>query len=72
MSYEQITKINRVRIIYRRGVCIAEGAESKVYRVSTRHYPSGEKYVLLVWSADLGRCVWVREDDVEVVSVAEA
>lgn len=72
MSYEQIIKINRVRIVYRRGVRIAEGAESKVYRVKTQRYPSGEKYVLLVWSADLGRCVWVREDDVEVVSVIEA
>lgn len=68
--YEQTRRVERVRITYARGMCIAEGQESKVYRVSTRRFPSGSKYVYLVWSAELGRCVWVREDDVLVLAVS--
>ena len=69
--YEQMTRVERVRVQYTRGVCIAEGTESKVYRVSTKRYPSGERVVFLVWSNELGRCVWVREDDVEVLVLAD-
>ena len=71
MRYNEVVRVQRVRVTYSRGVSIAEGTESKVYRVSTRRFPSGEKYVLYVWSKALGRCVWVREDDVTVLTVAE-
>ena len=71
MRYNEVVRVQRVRVAYSRGVNIAEGTESKVYRVSTRRFPSGEKYVLYVWSKELGRCEWVREDDVIVHTVAE-
>lgn len=65
--YEQVTRVERVRVAYRRGKCIAEGQESKVYRVRIGYYPSGSKYEYYVWSKELGRCVWIREDDVDVL-----
>lgn len=68
--YEQMTRVERVRVQYTRGVCIEEGAESKVYRVSTKRYPSGERVVFLVWSSELGRCVWVRAEDVLVLAMS--
>lgn len=71
IKYEDVIRVQRVRVSNSRGLCIAEGQESKVYRVSARRFPSGSKYVLLVWSAELGRCVWVREDDVEVLVLAD-
>lgn len=72
MRYEQIQRVQKVRVTYSRGVNIAEGTESKVYRVGTRRFPSGEKYIFLVWSKELGRCVWVREDDVLVLALSLA
>lgn len=72
MKYEQVIRIEKVRIAYRRGRCITEGTESKVYRVKVGHYPSGSKYEYLVWSAEAERCVWVREDDVVVLSMSIA
>ena len=68
--YEQVARVERVRIAYRRGTRIAEGQESRVYRVGTRRYPSGTKYVYLVWSDELRQCVWIREDDVIVLSMS--
>ena len=65
--YEQVTRVERVRVTYRRGKCIAERQESKVYRVRIGYYPSGSKYEYYVWSKELGRCVWIREDDVDVL-----
>jgi hypothetical protein len=70
--YEQVTRVERVRVTYRRGKCIAEGQESKVYRVRIGYYPSGSKYEYYVWSKELGRCVWIREDDVDVLSMSIA
>lgn len=69
--FNEVVRIQKVRVTYSRGVNIAEGTESKVYKVSTRRFPSGEKYVLYVWSKELGACVWVRADDVEVLTFAE-
>ena len=68
--YEQTRRVERVRVTYRRGRRIEEGQESKVYRVRIGHYPSGSKYEYLVWSKELGKCVWVREDDVLVLAVS--
>ena len=68
--YEQIRRVQKVRITYRRGRRIEEGQESKVYRVRSEYYPSGSKYEYLVWSKELGECVWVREDDVLVLAVS--
>jgi hypothetical protein len=70
MRYEQMQRVQRVRVAYRRGRCIAEGTESKVYRVRVEHYPSGSKYEYLVWSRELDQCVWVREDDVLVLAMS--
>lgn len=70
--YEQTRRVQRVRVINRRGRCIEEGQESKVYRVKIGYYPSGSKYEYLVWSKELGKCVWVREDDVLVLAVSLA
>ena len=70
--YEQVTRVERVRVTYRRGKCIAEGQESKVYRVRIGYYPSGSKYEYYVWSKELGRCVWIREDDVLVLTMSLA
>lgn len=70
--YERVTRVERVRVTYRRGKCIAEGTESKVYRVRIGYYPSGSKYEYYVWSKELGRCVWIREDDVDVLSMSIA
>ena len=72
MRYEQTQRVQRVRVIYRRGRCIAEGIESKVYRVKIGYYPSGSKYEYLVWSKELGKCVWIREDDVLILAVSLA
>ena len=60
------------RVPYARGRRIEEGQESKVYRVRIGYYPSGSKYEYLVWSKELGKCVWVREDDVLVLAVSLA
>lgn len=68
--YEQIKRVQRVRVTYRRGIRIEEGQESKVYRVRSGYSPSGSKYEYLVWSKELGKCVWVREDDVLVLAVS--
>lgn len=70
MRYEQTQRVQRVRITYRRGRCITEGTESKVYRVKIGYYPSGSKYEYLVWSTEVERCVWVREDDVLVLAMS--
>lgn len=70
-EYERVQRIERVVITYRRGRQVAEGQESRVYRVCTRRYPSGTKYELLVWSAEAHACVWVREDDVRVLAMAQ-
>lgn len=70
MRYEQVTRVERVRVSYNRGVNIAEGQESKVYRVGIGYYPSGSKYKYLVWNKELGRCVWVREDDAVVLAMS--
>jgi hypothetical protein len=43
-----------------------------VYRVRIGYYPSGSKYEYLVWSKELGKCVWVREDDVLILAVSLA
>ena len=68
--YEEVRRVERVRIINRRGRCIEEGQESKVYRVKIGYYPSGSKYEYLVWSKELGKCVWVREDDALILAVS--
>ena len=68
--YEQTRRVQRVRVTNRRGRRIEEGQESKVYRVRIGYYPSGSKYEYLVWSKELGKCVWVREDDVLVLAVS--
>ena len=68
--YEQTRRVQRVRVTYARGRRIKEGQESKVYRVRLGYYPSGSKYEYLVWSKELGKCVWVREDDVLVLAVS--
>ena len=70
--YEQTRRVERVRVTNRRGRRIEEGQESKVYRVKIGYYPSGSKYEYLVWSKELGKCVWVREDDVLVLAVSLA
>ena len=70
MRYEQTQRVQRVRVTYRRGRCIAEGTESKVYHVKVGYYPSGSKYEYLVWSTEAERCVWVREDDVLVLAMS--
>jgi hypothetical protein len=70
--YEQTRRVQRVKITNRRGRRIEEGQESKVYRVRIGYYPSGSKYEYLVWSKELGKCVWVREDDVLVLAVSLA
>ena len=67
MRYEQTRRVQRVRVTYARGRRIEEGQESKVYRVRIGYYPSGSKYEYLVWSKKLGKCVWVREDDVLIL-----
>ena len=72
MRYEQIRRVQRVRVAYARGRHIEEGQESKVYRVRIGYYPSGSKYEYLVWSKELGKCVWVREDDVLILAVSLA
>ena len=43
-----------------------------MYRVRIGYYPSGSKYEYLVWSKELGKRVWVREDDVLVLAVSLA
>ena len=68
--YEQIRRVQRVRVTNRRGRRIEEGQESKVYRVRIGYFPSGSKYEYLVWSKELGKCVWVREDDVLILAVS--
>ena len=68
--YEQTQRVQRVRVTYRRGRSIAEGTESKVYRVKIGYYPSGSRYEYLVWSTEAERCVWVREDDVLVITMS--
>ena len=70
--YEQTRRVQRVRVTRSRGNRIEEGQESKVYRVRIGYYPSGSKYEYLVWSKELGKCVWVREDDVLVLAVSLA
>ena len=70
--YEQTRRVYRVRVAYARGRNIEEGQESKVYRVHIGYYPSGSKYEYLVWSKELGKCVWVREDDVLVLATSLA
>lgn len=70
--YEQTRRVQRVRVAYARGRRIEEGQESKVYRVRIGYYPSGSKYEYLVWSKTLGKCVWVREDDVLILAVSLA
>ena len=70
MRYEQMQRVQRIRVAHRRGRCIAEGTESKVYRVRVEYYPSGSKYEYLVWSKELEQCVWVREDDVLVLAIS--
>ena len=70
MKYEQVIRIEKVKVSYRRGNRIAEDQESKVYRVRVSHYPSGSKYECLVWSKELNKCVWIREDDVVVLSMS--
>lgn len=70
--YEQTRRVQRVRVTNRRGRRIEEGQESKVYRVRIGYFPSGSKYEYLVWSKELGKCVWVREDDVLVLAVSLA
>ena len=72
MKYEQTRRVQKVRVIYARGGRIEEGQESKVYRVRVGYYPSGSKNEYLVWSKELGKCVWVREDDVLVLAVSLA
>ena len=56
MRYEQIQRVQKVRVTYSRGVNIAEGTESKVYRVGTRRFPSGEKYILYGGKTQLLHC----------------
>lgn len=68
--YEMITRIERIEIIYRRAI-IEIGQQSKVYKIRVEHFPSGSKYVFLVWSNEAQRCVWVRSDDVKVIKVAD-
>lgn len=70
--YEQVRRVQRVRITYARGRRIEEGQESKVYKIRIGYYPSGSKYEYLVWSKELGKCVWVREDDVLILAVSLA
>ena len=70
--YEQTRRVQRVRVTYARGRHIEEGQESKVYRVRISYYPSGSKYEYLVWSKEANKCVWVREDDVLVLTVSLA
>lgn len=71
-NYETIQMVKKIKVIYGRGHKIEEGQESNVYKVCTRRYPSGTKYELLVWSNTLGQCVWVREDDVRVLAMAQS
>ena len=70
--YEQTRRVQRVRVTYARGRHIEEGQESKVYRVRIGYFPSGSKYEYLVWSKELGKCVWIREDDVLILAVSLA
>jgi hypothetical protein len=70
--YEQTRRVQRVRVTNARSRRIEEGQESKVYRVRIGYYPSGSKYEYLVWSKELGKCVWVREDDVLILAVSLA
>ena len=70
--YEQTRRVQRIRVTNARGRRIEEGQESKVYRVRIGYYPSGSKYEYLVWSNTLGKCVWVRDDDVLVLAVSLA
>lgn len=70
-EYEIIQRVEKIKVVYGRGHKIEEGQESKVYKIYTRRYPSGTKYELLVWSNTLGQCVWVREDDVCVLAMAQ-
>lgn len=72
MNYEQTRRVQRIRVTYARDRHIEEGQESKVYRVRIGYYPSGSKYEYLVWSKELGKCVWVREDDVLILAVSLA
>lgn len=69
-KYETVKRIERVEITYRRGLRIAEGQKSKVYRVRTNRFPSGSQYELLVWSKELDKCIWVRADDVMILSMS--
>ena len=68
--YEQTRRVQRVRVTRSRGSRIEEGQESKVYRVRIGYFPSGSKYEFLVWSKELNKCVWVREEDVLVLAVS--
>ena len=68
--YEMTTRVERVEITYRR-TTIEIGQQSKVYKVRTEHFPSGSKYVFLVWSNEAQKCIWVRSDDVKVIKVAD-
>lgn len=68
--YEQTRRVQRVRVIRSRGSRIEEGQESKVYRVRIGYFPSGSKYEYLVWSKELGKCVWIRDEDVLVLAVS--
>ena len=70
--YEQTRRVQRVRVTCARDRRIEEGQESKVYRVRIGYYPSGSKYEYLVWSKELGKCVWIREDDVLILAVSLA
>ena len=68
--YEETRRVQRVRVTNARSRCIEEGQESKVYRVRIGYFPSGNKYEYLVWSKELGKCVWVKEDDVLILAVS--
>ena len=68
--YEMTTRIERIEVIYRR-TTIEIGQQSKVYKVRIERFPSGSKYVFLVWSNEAQKCVWVRSDDVKVIKVAD-
>ena len=68
--YEMTTRVERVEITYRR-TTIEIGQQSKVYKVRTEHFPSGSKYVFLVWSNEAQKCIGVRSDDVKVIKVAD-
>ena len=69
-KYEQTRRVQIIKITYPRYNRIEEGQESKVYRVRIGYYPSGSQYEYLVWSKKLGKCVWVRDEDVLVLAVS--